>query len=261
MSGELSDLVRRLGGVPCAAPAVREVPRLEQVPPFINALSAGSFSVVVFLTGAGVMALLREAERLGRLEETLTALRATTIVCRGPKPVAALKRYDVPVQIRAVEPYTSTELLAALSGVELSAKAVALVHYGEPNHALADALRSRGARLDEWCLYEWLMPEDRQPLAALVRDLIDERVDAIVFTSQIQCRHLFQAAADVGKAADLVRVLNRHTIVAAIGPVCAAALRAQGITPDVLPAHPKMGALLTALADYVELSSGSPDEP
>src|ERR1700716_1092345 len=88
MSDELSDLVRRYGGVPCLAQAVREVPRLEQVPAVIDALSGGRFSIVVFLTGVGVMALMREAERLGRLEEALTALRAATIACRGPKPSA-----------------------------------------------------------------------------------------------------------------------------------------------------------------------------
>ena len=86
MSGELSDLVRRFGGVPYSAQAVREVPRLDQVPALIDALSEGRFSIVVFLTGAGVTALLQEAERLGRLEEALSALRAATIACRGPKP-------------------------------------------------------------------------------------------------------------------------------------------------------------------------------
>jgi uroporphyrinogen-III synthase len=255
MRGELSDLVLRFGGVPYSAQAVREVPCLEQVPALIDALSERRFSIVVFLTGAGVMALLREAERLGRLEETLTALRATTIACRGPKPSAALNRYNVPVQIKAIEPYTTLELLDGLSGVDLSVKGVALVHYGEPNHVLANELTARGARLEEWCLYEWLLPEDIKPLAALVGRLIDRGVDAIAFTSQIQCRNLFRLAAEVGKSDELVSVLNDHTIVAAIGPVCAAALRAMGITPDVQPAHPKMGALIAALADYVELSA------
>ena len=259
MSGELSELVRRFGGLPCAAPAVREVPRLEQVPALIDALSEGRFSLVVFLTGVGVMALMREAERLGRLEETLTALRAARIACRGPKPSAALNRYNVPPAIKTVEPYTTKELLDALTGVDLSAQGVALIHYGEPNHLLADELRARGARLDEWCLYEWLMPEDSGPLAALVDDLIDRRVDAIAFTSQIQSRNLFRLAAEVGKAEELASVLNDHTIVAAIGPVCAGALRALGITPDVLPAHPKMGPLIAALADYVELSDAASD--
>jgi uroporphyrinogen-III synthase len=254
MSGELSELVRRFGGVPCAAQAVREVPRLEQIPALIDALSEGRYALVVFLTGVGVMALTREAERLGRLEEALTALRALTIACRGPKPLAALKRYNVPVTITAIEPYTTKELLDDLSPVDLSARSVALVHYGEPNPLLANELKARGARLDEWCLYEWLLPEDIRPLAALVDDLIDRRMDAIAFTSQIQCRNLFRLATDVGKADELVSVLNDHTIVAAIGPVCAGALRALGITPDVLPAHPKMGPLIAALADYVELS-------
>ncbi len=253
MSGEMSALIERCGGVPYSAPAVRELPRLEQVPSFVDALTAGRFSTVVFLTGVGVTTLLREADRLGRLEETLMALRASTIVCRGPKPVAALTRYDVRVQVKAMSPYTTTELLDALSGVAIAGRAVALVHYGEPNQVLADALRSRGARLEELCLYEWVMPEDCGPLTTLLSDLIGRRMTAIAFTSQIQCRHLFQLARELGKSDALLEALIDDTIVAAIGPVCAATLRAYGITPDVLPAQPKMGPLVTALADYIEL--------
>lgn len=260
LTGELSDLVRRLGGVPYSVSALREVPRLDQVPAFLDALCAGKFSIVIFLTGVGALTLLREAERLGRLDETLTALRAATIACRGPKPVAALRRYEVDVQVKAVEPYTTKELLDALGVVGLRDKGVALVHYGEPNQALADALVARGARLEEVCPYEWQMPQDVEPLRSLVRELIDERVDAIAFTSQIQWRHLFQVAAEMGRAVDLMEALNRQTIVAAIGPVCAAALRADGVTPDVLPAHPKMGPLIAALADYIELFHDSSDD-
>ena len=145
--------------------------------------------------------MLREAERLGRLDATLAALRAATTVCRGPKPSAALRRYDVPVRIAPVEPYTTTELLDALSDLDLAGKGVALVHYGEPNHALADALRARGAALEELCLYEWMLPEDVEPLKTLVGELVDGRVEAIAFTSQVQWRHLFQVAVDLGRAA------------------------------------------------------------
>ena len=255
MSGELADLVRRFGGVPCAAQAVREVPRLERVPALIDALSERRFSLVVFLTGVGVMALMRAAERLGRLDETVAALRAVPIACRGPKPSAALNRYGATAAFKAVEPYTTKELLDSLVDVNLEAQGVALVHYGERNRLLVDELTARGASVEEWCLYEWLMPENVAPLTALVDQLIDRQVDAIAFTSQIQCRNLFHLAGDLGKAGELTNVLREHTIVAAIGPVCADALRALGITPDVLPAHPKMGPLVAALADYVELSA------
>jgi len=46
----------------------------------------------------------------------------------------------------------------------LTNRSVALVHYGERNTALSAALRSRGARLDEVCPYEWALPEDLAPL-------------------------------------------------------------------------------------------------
>ncbi len=257
LSSELSELVRRLGGTPYPVPAVREVSRLEQVPGFLYALSAGWFSVVICLTGAGVLRLLREAERLDRLAETLAALHVVTTVCRGPKPSAVLARYRVPVHIRPDEPYTTKELLGALNATELRGKGVALLHYGEPNHPLADALRARGAVLQELCLYEWRMPEDTEPLKKLVRELVEGQVDAIAFTSQIQCRHLFDVAADLGLSREVADALCRDVVVAAVGPVCASALRAYDITPDVLPAHPKMGALITALADYIELSDES----
>jgi uroporphyrinogen-III synthase len=260
LSTELSELVRRLGGVPCPVPAVREVSHLEHVPAFLDALGAGRFSVAICLTGVGVSRLLREAERLGRLDETLIALRRLTIVCRGPKPSAVLRQHDVPVHIKAVEPYTTKELLDALNAEELQGKGVALLHYGERNLPLASALRERGAALEELCLYEWELPEDVEPLKALVRSLVDGQMDAIALTSQIQWRHLVDVAATLGLASALVDAMRRDVVVAAIGPVCASALNAHGITPDVLPAHPKMGALITALADYIELSAESSSE-
>ena len=259
-STELSELVRRFGGVPQAVPAVREVSHLEQVPAFLDALCAGRFSVVICLTGVGVLRLLREADRLGRQQEALVALRGVTIACRGPKPCAVMRQYDVPVHIRPAEPYTTKELLEALKAHELSGIRVALLHYGERNVPLADAIRERGASLEELCLYEWQLPDDVEPLKELVRDVVAGEMDAIAFTSQIQCRHLFGVAADLGLASVLTNALSGDVVVAAIGPVCASALEAYGVTPDVLPAHPKMGALIAALADYIELSAESPIE-
>lgn len=259
MPVELANLVERLGGRPYCVPAVREapLPHAEHVVAFIDALCAGRFSVIVLLTGVGVAALLREAVSRGRLAETLNALRETTTVCRGPKPAAVLRRHEVPVRLSAAEPYTSKELLDALQAIDIGGKTVALLHYGERNVALAEALRARGAELEELCLYEWLMPDDVGPLKTLVGELIDGRVDAVAFTSQVQCRHLFQIAADLGRSDELANALNSRVVVAAIGPVCAAALKTLGVTPRVLPAHPKMGPMIAALADYFELSDSS----
>jgi uroporphyrinogen-III synthase len=255
MGEEAAALVRKFGGTPYRVPAVREVFQDEEAGPFINALLSGGLSTVVFLTGVGVTALLREAGRLGCREATLVALRLTQIVCRGPKPVAVLRREQVPVHVTAAEPYTTKELLEALAPIDLDGQTVALVHYGEPNAVFAAALSARGARLEELSLYEWRMPEDVEPLKQLVRDLIDGQVDAIAFTTQIQCRHLFRVAAELGLCDRLARALNADAVVAAVGPVCANVLQIFGVRPDVVPSRPKMGPMIAALAEYFQVAN------
>jgi uroporphyrinogen-III synthase len=253
MSTELAELVRRLGGTPVAAPSVRELPREAETAAFVGELASRRFGVVIFQTGVGATALFREAEKHGRLQDVLAALTDVVLVCRGPKPTAAVRRHGLTPTIVPQKPFTTKEVLEAMAGVDLTSREVALVHYGERNAALADALRARGARLAEACPYEWALPEDVEPLRALVRNP-SGLVDALAVTSQIQVRHLFEVATELGLAKELAIALNEDIIVAAVGPVCAEALKEVGVTPDVQPADPKMGPLLTALADYVELT-------
>ena len=260
MSEDAAALVRDAGGVPYSVPAVREVVNPAQIGRFLDELASGRLSIVIFLTGAGAAALLREASRRGCLEATRAALRSATVACRGPKPAGVLDQYDVPVSVSPVEPYTTKELLAALAPLELNERTVAVVHYGKPNRALVDALSARGARLEELHLYEWMMPEDVGPLQRLVRELVDAQVDAIAFTNESQCRHLFLAAESLGLADPLARTLNAETVVAVVGPVCADALQALGVTADVIPKTPRMASMIAALAEYFELTDGLLDD-
>lgn len=254
MSDELSALVRRHGGEPFAVPSVREDPidRVEQVSAFIDGLRSGDYPIVVFYTGVGVKALFGQAEKQGRLDELLAALQYVITVCRGPKPVAVLKRHGVQISFNAPEPNTTEELLQTMSEIDVQGKKVAVLHYGERNAVFADALRERGATLEELCLYEWSLPEDVEPLRNLVRELIKGHFEVIAFTSQVQVRHLFQVAEALGLYEKLRKGLNAEVTVASIGPTCNSGLERVGVIPDVVPEHPKMGHLITALAAYLE---------
>ncbi len=259
MSGALADLVRRHGGEPYAVPALREAALScgPEVATFLDRLSAGRFDAVVCMTGVGVNALFDEAERLQRLPECVEGLQGVTLACRGPKPVAALKRRGLSAHVQARTPFTTAELLDAIATLDLAGRGVALVHYGERNEPLAKAIRGRGAQLDELCLYEWLLPEDLEPLQTLVRDLVAQRVDAIAFTSKSQVRHLFQVASGLDLAEALRQAMHSNLIVAAVGPTSAAELEAFGITPQVVPENPKMGPMVMALADYLTQTTTS----
>ncbi len=259
MSTEMTRLLSRAGAVTHAVPAVRETPvdSIDAVADFIDDLARGSIEVVVFLTGAGVRALVGEADRLGREAELLGALASCTIVCRGPKPVSALRRLKVGIHVVAPEPHTTRELVAAMAALSVDGAGVAVVHYGERNAVLSAVLEGRGAKLTELCLYEWQLPESLGPLRGLVGQIIDGELDAVAFTSQIQVRHLFRVADELGRSGELVSALNGRTVVASIGPTCSGVLEEFGVRPVIVPEHPKMGHLVLALAAHLRRTQGS----
>ena len=250
-SGTLANLVELYGGRPYPVPALVEAPvdspRIDQL---VAGIARGRFSTVIFQTGVAAQRLFDEADRRELLVDVQERLRRCTIVARGPKPAAVLGRYGVRPTVTVAEPYTTRELVKALSSIDVSRKSVALLHYGERNRELSLVLRTRGARLAEFLLYEWRLPIDLGPLQTLARDLIAGNVDAIAFTNQIQIRHLQHVADGIGVADDVGQALARTVVVASIGPSCTDQLRRLGIQPLVVPPIPKMRPLIAALADY-----------
>ena len=260
MGTELAELVRRYGGVVRSAPAVREAPLdcSNAVADFLTRLEAPARRVYVFLTGAGATALLQEAERQNRLPFALEALQNGTIVCRGPKPMAALQRYGLRPHVSTASPFTSNEMLDAMACIDLADAEVTVVHYGERGEALAGALRLRAAALNELLLYEWRLPDDIGRLQDLVREVVKCEIDAVIFTSQVQWKHLLHVASNLGLADAVVEALRADTVVAAVGPICSGALIEAGLRPQVVPDSPKMGPLVAALAQYFSSRPHSP---
>ena len=259
MSGALAGLIAKRGGDPVCAPAVREtdIDCAADVARLIDALEDAALDVVVFQTGVGARALFREADKLGRLDALLSALQGVTTVCRGPKPTAALRQAGLQISVSVAAPYTTRELLDALAGIPVFGKRVMALQYGERNAALIDALRRQAASVNDLCLYEWRLPDDTAPLRSLVDELMRGGIDAIAFTSQVQIRHLYRIADDVGISSQaLSAVLNDRAIVAVVGPTCAAALSERGVAVDSAPAHPKMGHMVAALAEYADARRG-----
>ncbi len=255
MEGELANLARRHGLEPVSVPALREETAdcSDEVGALVDALARGEVDYVIFQTGVGASTLLNEAERLDRRDELIEALKRTRIVARGPKPAAVLARCGLRPAVSARAPYTTTDLIDALSPFDLNDKNVALLHYGEPNLSLSEWLSRRGARLRESLLYEWRLPADTTRLKRLIDELIDHQYTAIAFTSQIQARHLFQLAAEAGKE-DRLRAALNEIVVASIGPTCAAALTNLGVESRIEPEHPKMGQLIMAVARHLKLA-------
>ena len=248
---ELAELVRRGGGIPVCVPAVVERQRASghEVAALLDMVRSGDTApVFVFSTGVGARALFDEARGLGRGAELVDAIRRGGSICRGPKSVAALHREGLAATVKAQSPYTTVELIEALASLELTGHPVVLVHYGERNEALVEALTSQGAVLLELLVYQWEMPEDTAPLARAIESIIRGDFDAAAFTTQVQARHLMSIASRIGRRNQLVAALRSRVVVAAVGPTCARVLTELGVPPHVVPDPPKMGSMLEALA-------------
>jgi len=263
MAYETAALVKRLGGEPVSAPALREepVPAGPAVADFLDRLGAGEIAFVILLTGVGVSALFATARTLGREEELRAGLTKARTVCRGPKPTAALAGQGLKPVFSVPSPFTTHELLSVIDGLPVEGTGVGVVHYGERSEPLTRALTLRAARVHELVLYEWRLPEDTTPLVRLADEVIAGGLDAVAFTTQVQVRHLF-SVIDAEKQRRLVEALSGRVVCAAVGPTCAQALRALGVENVVVPENPKLGPLFTALASRLGARAGArPEAP
>jgi uroporphyrinogen-III synthase len=247
---EMAKLIASYGGEAIVAPSMREVP-LEtntEALAFAKKLLVGEFDVVIFLTGVGTRALARVVETIYPLSEYLARLREVAVIARGPKPVAVLREWNVPVALTAPEPNTWRELLRALDenagAVPVKGRRVAVQEYGVANTELLDGLVKRGAQVTSIPVYEWALPEDTGPLRSAIASIARNEIDVILLTTATQADHLLQIASEMKQADALRRALSRM-VVASIGPTTSERLREHGIEPDLEPSHPKMGFLVS----------------
>jgi uroporphyrinogen-III synthase len=249
----LAELVSRQGAVPLLAPALEEVPDVDPaaVETLLQDWIAHPFRMMIFQTGVGTRALFRVTDSLGSTQKLLGLLEQATVVVRGPKPTGELKARGVRIDVRAASPFTSETVMAAIAASPLTGARVVVQRYGEANRRLCEALTARGASVQEIATYRWALPEDTGPLERLIEALARSAVDAVVFTSAVQVKHLFAVAERMSRAAELPALL-RGLIVASIGPVCSRALEERGITPTFEADPPKLGSLVAGLKAALE---------
>jgi len=249
-SKEMAELIRRYDGEPTVAPSMREVPLSENraALDFVPQIEAGMFDILILMTGVGTKALheilLTEFSR----ERIRAAMNRLQLVTRGPKPLAVLKELGLQAGLIVPEPNTWREILSTLdAALNVHGKRVAIQEYGISNSELIAAFEQRGARVTSIPIYRWALPEDLAPLRRAIEQILGGGADVVLFTNGAQVDHLLRVSRSE-KQVDLLRRSLKNIAVGSVGPVCTEILRRAGITPDIEPAHPKMGALIAEVA-------------
>ena len=216
----------------CPLVDIRDTPNLGPVLEWLRTFCTGGCDDLLLFTGEGVRRLLSLIEHHAPdlRERFITQLGIVRTLARGPKPGRVLRELGLKPTLVA-DPATTPGMIALLQTLDLKGRHVGVQLYGtEPNQALMDFLAGAGAHaLPVWPYVYADAAADAQ-VQALIQAMQQGEVDAIAFTSLQQVERLFRLIE-----AERLRQALAHTLVAAIGPIVADALRAHGVQPQVVP--------------------------
>lgn len=253
---EMCALIERHGGQPMSAPSMREIP-IEHNPTAIQIIQdiiAGRCDAIVLLTGVGTEALFEVARSQNLYEPLHQAFSRLMVIIRGPKAAVVLHKAGLQYQLRAAEPNTWREILAAIdkASIDLHGKSVVVQEYGLPNLRFYEELRLRGANVVPCPVYRWALPENLEPLENALRAIAEGQVDALLFTSANQVSSVLSVADRIGVLEAFRTGTKSRTLIISIGPTCSEALVENGFQVHAEASPPKMGQLVRTALETIQ---------
>ena len=235
-----SGLLTRRGAqvLRCPLVSILDAPDPTPVLAWIDSFCAGSCDDLILMTGEGLRRLLScvDQHRPALRPLFIDELARVRKFARGPKPEKVLRELHLNADVMASPATTAGMMLALGNSGDLRGRTVGLQHYGsEGNPALEAFLRDAGASVRAVSPYVYADASADSEVLTLLGKLSTGSVDAIAFTSQSQVERLFKLATTAERLTDLKSGLKR-TLVTAVGPVTATALREHGVNVDAVPA-------------------------
>lgn len=210
----LAAFLRARGALPVAVPTIA-IRAADPAP--LDAALAGEWEWIVVTSANGARAVLA---RLGA-EGPRARIPAARWAAVGPRTAEALRAGGIDATLAPMDG-TGAGLAAAMG--EVAGLRVLLARARAAARDLPDALRARGARVEEVAAYE--TEEGPESSRAGIAEALQAGVDAAVFTSGSTLRGLARLAGDPARALG-------DAVVVAIGPTTAEAARRAGLAPHV----------------------------
>jgi uroporphyrinogen III methyltransferase/synthase len=224
----LAARLRELGADVVETPAIRTEPR-----PLDGELLAAvqriSDYALVCLTSPNGVRLLFDA--LAETGHDARALAGATVAAIGPGTAAGLERRGVRADVLP-EQFVAEALVEALEPVEVEGRRVLVARAAGARSVLPDALRGRGAEVDDVAFYETVA----EPLGDAERAAL-ARATYVTFTSSSTVRFLLESGARPPEGARVV----------SIGPVTSATAHEHGLTVHAEAERHDVDGLVEAL--------------
>jgi uroporphyrinogen III methyltransferase/synthase len=241
---ELVDLLENLGAQAIETPAFRLAPPDDPEAVERAAASVSGYRWVVFESANAVARFLAALTRGPR---DLRALGGVSVCAIGPSTADRLVAHGIKPEVVLPEYRAEGVGDAIAATTPLGGQRVLIVRPDHMRDVLATDLARRGALVTDLVAYRTAPESSDSPVVQdLYRMLLDGHVDAVMFTSATGARR-FAELFGVEQAADLLST----TVVAAIGPVTAAAASELGIQTTVMPEIYTVEGLVGALVAHL----------
>jgi len=241
---QASDLVEALTdlGARCFEyPTIRIAPPEDFAPLDAALETLKEYDWLVFTSVNGVSAFFERLFLLGKDVRALGHLKTAVI---GPATQNRLRDFGIRSDLLP-ENYRAESVVSAFSQMSLARKRVLLARAKEARTVLPDALKARGAVVDDLAVYR---TEAAGETAASVLALLSEkRVDLVTFTSSSTVKH-FKALLPPDRFASLMG----GVCVASIGPVTSDTARTLGFTVHVTAETYTIPGLVEAILRHFE---------
>ncbi|MFC7062587.1 uroporphyrinogen-III synthase [Halobacillus seohaensis] len=207
-----------------------------------------SFDWVILTTGIGAKTLSDAAYENDLYSSFIDKLNKTNVAIRGKKTLDWCKKHTVNVH-RISEDGTMENLLAAFTAdQQVEQKQVFLQAYNQDDAQLKEELEKVQCSVYLSKPYSYERP-DHEVLSNLKKKIIEQSLDAVVFTSKTQVKNILSEQLDTK---NIVQAFNEQVLAVAVGKVTANELERSGIVNVLQPENPKMGAMIVEIDRYYQ---------
>lgn len=207
---------------------------------FVSRVLTGKSDIVIFTSANGIDHTL---DKVPDREVFINALNRLTTIAIGPKTREAAEEQGIEISFMP-ESYSSTGLVEAIRH-EGKGKVVDIARSSHGAPVLVDGLKAAGAEVFETQVYEIARPAKDSAQEELIQAILDQTVDAVVFTSSMMVRNFLDLASQIGVRDAVLQVLNSEgMVVAAIGHPTANTLNMNKIQVTIVSSEYTFKALI-----------------
>ena len=210
---------------------------------------------LVLQTGMGTTMWLEAMDGIGVGGDLRAVLATVEVLARGPKASSAARRAGMTVAWQAPREIFAdvVDHIAATGG----RRRLAVQLDGTDEELLVRPLAASCAEVLPIPVYQWGLPDDRDPARALVDAVCGGGVQAVTFTTRTAAVHLAAIAEEMGRLDEMVSALDGKRVVpVSVGPVCSSAMLDLGMCGLVEPDRARLVAMVDALCDRVSVPGG-----